>query len=160
MIVRWEGSTACRAHDDRDLPRSLLSTNYTEVLADLKAKVGATQLQAAASVNRDLVGLYLVTCRRRYCDGLRIENGWMIEGPGSRLTPPCQGGSTGEALIQQIRRTTILLYVESVVGVTTSKPGASGLRDQANLLDLLEQVGKPCSTGFVSRRLLKKSIMA
>lgn len=41
------------------ISRSLLPTNYTAVLADLKAKVGATQLQAAASVNRELVGLYL-----------------------------------------------------------------------------------------------------
>ena len=39
--------------------RSILPGNYADVLADLKSKVGVTQLRAAASVNRELIGLYM-----------------------------------------------------------------------------------------------------
>lgn len=39
--------------------RSLLPGNSADVLADLKAKVSVTQIRAGASVNRELIGLYM-----------------------------------------------------------------------------------------------------
>ncbi len=130
--------------------RAVLPGNYAEVLADLKAKVGVTQLRAAASVNRELIGLYMEIGRQLAAQ----DSGW-----GTKVVEQLAHDLKAEFPEMAGFSRTNLFYMKQVYlawkDADESVQQAVGLIPWGHHLALVSKVADPAARAFYLRQAVE-----